>query len=950
MDGHRNRIAYQGRACLLALFVCVIGLAPNLWAQTLDRVSFNKQELFLSGGNVAWVNFARDVGPGFTNLPQFEDVFAELQANGGNTLRFWLHTNGAATPAWSGNTVVGPGNGTLEDLRAILDLAWEHEIGLMLTLWSHDMLRFSFGAAITDRNKALLSDPDLLQSYIDNALIPMVEAVRGHPAIVAWEIFNEPEGMSTEHGWQDWDDVPMADFQRAINRMAGAIKRADPTAQVTNGAAGMSTTTDATASKRAAPRADELSWPTRTRIREQLSAKYDHPFTQEAADAFYNRLTSSTNYNYYTDERLIDAGGDPDGTLDFYTMHYYDWAGTSLSPFHHPFSTWNLDKPMVVAEFFLPDFTFGIPWDELYPTLYDLGYAGALGWQWFDVNRPGLSENWPRILSSTQYLFDTYPWAVDVLQPGPNIIAFTADPPVLEVGVTTATTLTWDVVQASTVTLDGAAVSPSGTQTVDLTTTTTFTLVAVDTDGLADTSRVTVEVLESSEINRALGRPAFASASETCCGNVAAARSFDGNPNTRWSSPYADNQWLYVDLGTTYDIERIVLEWETAFGRDYDLQVSYDAQTWHTIMPVRNGDGGTDEHVFAQPAHGRYVRMYGLTRGTQWGFSLWEFGVYGRVATQQPPTLALTSPTLADEIDPGQSIVLTADASDADGRISAVSFYQDGNVVATLTTAPYTYTLTDVPEGDYTFFAEATDNDGLTVRTAPITISVFVHLDISRYETEDGDHTGTIAVQSTDTNASGGRHVSVNRGGSTVTWTNVMARADGDYLLSIVYRLPLGPASQRVTINGVDQGELSLNQAGGWQTATVTAPLRGGVNTVTLEAIGGWVYLDYLEIQLNIGVANEPGYDLPMAFELGTNYPNPFNPTTTIPYRLGEAAHVQLDVVDLTGRHIATLVDGYQPAGHHTVRFEALHLASGIYLYRLLTRGEVDVHRMTLIK
>ena len=190
---------------------------------TLDRVSVDGRDLWLNGANVAWVNFARDIGPGETRLDVFERIFQELHENGGNTMRLWLHTTGAASPEWEGEVVVGPGEGTIEDLTAILDLAHEHEIRLMLCLWSFDMLRISNGNEITDRSFALLTNEQRLQSYIDDALVPMVTALRGHPAILAWEIFNEPEGMSEEFGWEFNRHVPMSAIQRFINRTAGAI-------------------------------------------------------------------------------------------------------------------------------------------------------------------------------------------------------------------------------------------------------------------------------------------------------------------------------------------------------------------------------------------------------------------------------------------------------------------------------------------------------------------------------------------------------------------------------------------------------------------------------------------------------------------------------------------------------------------------------------------------------
>ena len=84
--------------------------------------------------------------------------------------------------------------------------------------------------------------------------------------------------------------------------------------------------------------------------------------------------------------------------------------------------------------------------------------------------------------------------------------------------------------------------------------------------------------------------------------------------------------------------------------------------------------------------------------------------------------------------------------------------------------------------------------------------------------------------------------------------------------------------------------------------------------------------------------------------ELGPNFPNPFNPVTTIRFEIPEDAFVRLAVFDLLGREIKTLVDGTLSAGAHEVPFDAQQLSSGMYLYRLETPGNVQVRTMTLLK
>ena len=103
------------------------------------------------------------------------------------------------------------------------------------------------------------------------------------------------------------------------------------------------------------------------------------------------------------------------------------------------------------------------------------------------------------------------------------------------------------------------------------------------------------------------------------------------------------------------------------------------------------------------------------------------------------------------------------------------------------------------------------------------------------------------------------------------------------------------------------------------------------------------------------GLTPDPVSPRPTTMTLGRNYPNPFNPSTVIPFELRRSGHVTLTVYDAVGRRVAVLVDGERSSGHHAVRWNGRTargdaVASGVYLYRLVSGERVQTRTMVLMK
>jgi beta-glucanase (GH16 family) len=144
-------------------------------------------------------------------------------------------------------------------------------------------------------------------------------------------------------------------------------------------------------------------------------------------------------------------------------------------------------------------------------------------------------------------------------------------------------------------------------------------------------------------------KPAAASTwqNDVNCNPCSPEKAFDNDPASRWATSstngWVDPGWISVDLGATAQISQVVLQWDPAYAKAYQLQVSNDNANWTTFYSTTTGDGLKD--VVNATGTGRYVRMYGTARSSAYGYSLWEFSVYGTGGNPTAPPAKPADPT-----------------------------------------------------------------------------------------------------------------------------------------------------------------------------------------------------------------------------------------------------------------------------------------------------------------
>jgi len=270
--------------------------------------------------------------------------FDEIARNGGNSARIWVHTTAQVSPNIQTNgRTVGlsrelTNEQVVDQMIEVLDSAWDRGILVTYSLFSFDMLcdayQNDFGYTGTMvRNRRMIRS--WRQDYFDNALTPIVRGLKDHPALFAYEIFNEPEGVYTGRQFCE-TEVPINQSSASIfvNEAAAVIHELDANVKVTT-----STHTDL--------------------------------------------------FNDFSNETLTSLeNAKPEGVLDFYELHWY--RGWGRDPYTTLKSDYNLDRPIIIGEFDLNESlgTSSNPSRDAISTILENGYAGAWPWSLATTDEP----------------------------------------------------------------------------------------------------------------------------------------------------------------------------------------------------------------------------------------------------------------------------------------------------------------------------------------------------------------------------------------------------------------------------------------------------------------------------------------------------------------------------------------------------------------------------------
>ena len=334
--------------------------------------------------------------------------------------------------------------------------------------------------------------------------------------------------------------------------------------------------------------------------------------------------------------------------------------------------------------------------------------------------------------------------------------------------------------------------------------------------------------------NLAKNKPVTVSSTEV--GQNVASNLTDGLYNTRWSSLYADPQWAYVDLQDIYTVQEIKILWETAMAKNYVVETSLDAQTWINQKTVTNNNTAANTHT-GMNVKARYVRIYGTSRTSTYGYSIFEIEVYGKALPKPYTGTAVAVPGIiqAENYDLGGEGVAyhESGASNVHGQYRTT----EGVDIENCTDAGTGYNVGDIQTGEWMMYTVNVTQSGqydFTFRVAATASGKTFHVEV-----DDVNVTGAVQVPNT---------------GGWQTWQNVVVKnislTQGKKMFKVVMDSDLFNLNYMQldlpVITGVDldnkiQCEISPNPVGDKQIRYVLTNSNDRISKIIIRNINGSV-------------------------------------------------------------------------------------------------------------
>lgn len=288
--------------------------------------------------------------------------------------------------------------------------------------------------------------------------------------------------------------------------------------------------------------------------------------------------------------------------------------------------------------------------------------------------------------------------------------------------------------------------SPNTSGTVNI------SLTATNSIGTSAVKTLILTVDGGGNVNLALTGTATTTSST---GGNTAPKAIDGSSSTRWESQYSDPQSITVDLGDLCTIRFIILNWQNAAGKTYTLQVSSDNSSWSNIASESNNTSAGTKTYSNLNSVGRFVRMSGTARTTQYGYSLFEFQIWGVTGTNGGGSApVITSPlTASGTVNSSFSYQIVASNSPTS--------YGAGNLSAGLTLNSATGLISGTPtsSGTTNVAISATNSSGTDAKTLAVTIDAVAtsNLALNRDATASSFQAGNLVSNANDANTTGTR-------------------------------------------------------------------------------------------------------------------------------------------------------------------------------------------------